>query len=102
MLLALSLSLPILDVQALSSTKAETLSSLVQNQHGLGAGGQPEAVMLLEEKVKKHDRSSLSGDMVFITAGMGWEVPGTGATWLLLVLRKVGELDCCSNCPFGL
>ncbi|MDE8688425.1 cell division protein FtsZ, partial [Streptococcus gordonii] len=61
------------DVQALSSTKAETVIQLGQKlTRGLGAGGQPEVGRKAAEESEEVLTEALSGAvMVFITAGMG-------------------------------
>lgn len=81
------------DVQALSSTKAETVIQLGPKlTRGLGAGGQPEVGRKAAEESEEVLTEALSGaDMVFITAGMGGG-SGTGALRLLLALQKVWEL----------
>ena len=61
------------DVQALSSTKAETVIQLGPKlTRGLGAGGQPEVGRKAAEESEEVITEAISGaDMVFITAGMG-------------------------------
>ena len=68
------------DVQALSSTKAETVIQLGPKlTRGLGAGGQPEVGRKAAEESEETLTEAISGaDMVFITAGMGGG-SGTGA-----------------------
>jgi len=68
------------DVQALSSTKAETVIQLGPKlTRGLGAGGQPEVGRKAAEESEEVITEAISGaDMVFITAGMGGG-SGTGA-----------------------
>ena len=68
------------DVQALSSTKAETVIQLGPKlTRGLGAGGQPEVGRKAAEESEEVLTEAISGaDMVFITAGMGGG-SGTGA-----------------------
>ncbi|NYS48900.1 cell division protein FtsZ [Streptococcus danieliae] len=68
------------DVQALSSSKAETVIQLGPKlTRGLGAGGQPEVGRQAALESEEVLNEALSGsDMVFITAGMGGG-SGTGA-----------------------
>ncbi|MBF0805975.1 MULTISPECIES: cell division protein FtsZ [unclassified Streptococcus] len=68
------------DVQALSSSKAETVIQLGPKlTRGLGAGGQPEVGREAALESEEVLNEALSGsDMVFITAGMGGG-SGTGA-----------------------
>ncbi len=68
------------DVQALSSSKAETVIQLGPKlTRGLGAGGQPEVGRQAALESEEVINEALSGaDMVFITAGMGGG-SGTGA-----------------------
>ncbi|MBJ6744991.1 cell division protein FtsZ [Streptococcus sp. 121] len=68
------------DVQALSSSKAETVIQLGPKlTRGLGAGGQPEVGRQAAEESEEAITEALTGaDMVFITAGMGGG-SGTGA-----------------------
>ena len=62
------------DVQALSSTKAETVIQLGPKlTRGLGAGGRPEVGQKAAEESEEALTQAITGaDMVFITAG--WEV----------------------------
>ena len=68
------------DLQALSSTKAETVIQLGPKlTRGLGAGGRPEVGRKAAEESEEALTEAISGaDMVFITAGMGGG-SGTGA-----------------------
>ena len=68
------------DIQALSSSKAETVIQLGPKlTRGLGAGGQPEVGRKAAEESEETLTEALTGaDMVFITAGMGGG-SGTGA-----------------------
>ena len=65
------------DVQALSSTKAETVIQLGPKlTRGLGAGGRPEVGRKAAEESEEALTEAITGaDMVFITAGMG------GGSW---------------------
>ena len=60
------------DIQALSSSKAETVIQLGPKlTRGLGAGGQPEVGRKAAEESEETLTEALTGaDMVFITAGM--------------------------------
>ena len=77
------------DVQALSSTKAETVIQLGPKlTRGLGAGGQPEVGRKAAEESEEVLTEALSGaDMVFITAGMGGG-SGTGAAPVIARIAK--------------
>ena len=77
------------DVQALSSTKAETVIQLGPKlTRGLGAGGQPEVGRKAAEESEEVITEAISGaDMVFITAGMGGG-SGTGATPVIARIAK--------------
>ena len=77
------------DVQALSSTKAETVIQLGPKlTRGLGAGGQPEVGRKAAEESEEVLSEALSGaDMVFITAGMGGG-SGTGAAPVIARIAK--------------
>ncbi len=79
------------DVQALSSTKAETVIQLGPKlTRGLGAGGQPEVGRKAAEESEEVLTEAISGaDMVFITAGMGG---GTGTGAAPVVARIAKEL----------
>lgn len=82
------------DVQALSSSKAETVIQLGPKlTRGLGAGGQPEVGRKAAEESEETLKEVLSGaDMVFITAGMGGGT-GTGAAPLIAkTSREEGAL----------
>ena len=77
------------DVQALSSTKAETVIQLGPKlTRGLGAGGQPEVGRKAAEESEEALTAAISGaDMVFITAGMGGG-SGTGAAPVIARIAK--------------
>ena len=77
------------DVQALSSTKAETVIQLGPKlTRGLGAGGQPEVGRKAAEESEEAITEAISGaDMVFITAGMGGG-SGTGAAPVIARIAK--------------
>ena len=77
------------DVQALSSTKAETVIQLGPKlTRGLGAGGQPEVGRKAAEESEEVFTEAISGaDMVFITAGMGGG-SGTGAAPVIARIAK--------------
>lgn len=64
------------DIQALSSSKAETVIQLGPKlTRGLGAGGQPEVGRKAAEESEEVLTEALTGaDMVFITAGMGGRI----------------------------
>ena len=77
------------DVQALSSTKAETVIQLGPKlTRGLGAGGQPEVGRKAAAESEETLTAAISGaDMVFITAGMGGG-SGTGAAPVIARIAK--------------
>ncbi|MGT2845768.1 cell division protein FtsZ [Streptococcus massiliensis] len=77
------------DVQALSSSKAETVIQLGPKlTRGLGAGGQPEVGRKAAEESEEVLTEALTGaDMVFITAGMGGG-SGTGAAPVIARIAK--------------
>ncbi|MGT2771738.1 cell division protein FtsZ [Streptococcus marimammalium] len=77
------------DVQALSSSKAETVIQLGPKlTRGLGAGGQPEVGRKAAEESEEAITEALTGsDMVFITAGMGGG-SGTGAAPVIARIAK--------------
>lgn len=77
------------DVQALSTSKAETVIQLGPKlTRGLGAGGQPEVGRKAAEESEEVITAALSGaDMVFITAGMGGG-SGTGAAPVIARIAK--------------
>ncbi|MCU9534410.1 cell division protein FtsZ [Streptococcus sp. CSL10205-OR2] len=77
------------DVQALSSSKAETVIQLGPKlTRGLGAGGQPEVGRKAAEESEEAITEALNGsDMVFITAGMGGG-SGTGAAPVIARIAK--------------
>lgn len=77
------------DVQALSSSKAETVIQLGPKlTRGLGAGGQPEVGRKAAEESEEALVNVLTGaDMVFITAGMGGG-SGTGAAPVIARIAK--------------
>ena len=77
------------DVQALSSTKAETVIQLGPKlTRGLGAGGQPEVGRKAAEESEETLAAAISGaDMVFITPGMGGG-SGTGAAPVIARIAK--------------
>ncbi len=83
------------DVQALSSSKAETVIQLGPKlTRGLGAGGQPEVGRKAAEESEEALTNVLTGaDMVFITAGMGGG-SGTGAAPVIARMQKLGCVDC--------
>ena len=92
------------DVQALSSTKAETVIQLGPKlTRGLGAGGQPEVGRKAAEESEEVLTEALQGaDMVFITAGMGGG-SGTGAAPVIArIAKSVGALTVAVvTRPFG-
>ncbi len=77
------------DIQALSSSKAETVIQLGPKlTRGLGAGGQPEVGRKAAEESEETLTEALTGaDMVFITAGMGGG-SGTGAAPVIARIAK--------------
>ncbi|MGT2682111.1 cell division protein FtsZ [Streptococcus porci] len=77
------------DIQALSSSKAETVIQLGPKlTRGLGAGGQPEVGRKAAEESEEVLTEALAGaDMVFITAGMGGG-SGTGAAPVIARIAK--------------
>ncbi|AWN21324.1 cell division protein FtsZ [Streptococcus sobrinus] len=77
------------DIQALSSSKAETVIQLGPKlTRGLGAGGQPEVGRKAAEESEETLNEALQGaDMVFITAGMGGG-SGTGAAPVIARIAK--------------
>ncbi|HFI0135892.1 TPA: cell division protein FtsZ [Streptococcus suis] len=92
------------DVQALSSSKAETVIQLGPKlTRGLGAGGQPEVGRKAAEESEEVLTNVLSGaDMVFITAGMGGG-SGTGAAPVIArIAKNLGALTVAVvTRPFG-
>ncbi|HFI0305884.1 TPA: cell division protein FtsZ [Streptococcus suis] len=92
------------DVQALSSSKAETVIQLGPKlTRGLGAGGQPEVGRKAAEESEETLKEVLSGaDMVFITAGMGGG-SGTGAAPVIArIAKELGALTVAVvTRPFG-
>ena len=92
------------DVQALSSSKAETVIQLGPKlTRGLGAGGQPEVGRKAAEESEEVISEALSGaDMVFITAGMGGG-SGTGAAPVIArIAQGLGALTVAVvTRPFG-
>ncbi|HEL9645596.1 TPA: cell division protein FtsZ [Streptococcus suis] len=92
------------DVQALSSSKAETVIQLGPKlTRGLGAGGQPEVGRKAAEESEEALTNVLSGaDMVFITAGMGGG-SGTGAAPVIArIAKNLGALTVAVvTRPFG-
>ena len=92
------------DVQALSSSKAETVIQLGPKlTRGLGAGGQPELGRKAAEESEEALTNVLSGaDMVFITAGMGGG-SGTGAAPVIArIAKNLGALTVAVvTRPFG-
>lgn len=82
------------DLQALSSTKAETVIQLGPKlTRGLGAGGRPEVGRKAAEESEEALTEAISGaDMVFITAGMGGG-SGTGAAPVIArIAKELGAL----------
>lgn len=82
------------DVQALKSSKAETVIQLGPKYcRGLGAGSQPEVGQKAAEESEQAIQESLQGaDMIFITAGMGGGT-GTGAAPVVAKISKeIGAL----------
>ena len=77
------------DVQALSSTKAETVIQLGPKlTRGLGAGGRPEIGQKAAEESEEALTQAITGaDMVFITAGLGGG-SGTGAAPVIARIAK--------------
>lgn len=92
------------DIQALSSSKAETVIQLGPKlTRGLGAGGQPEVGRKAAEESEEVLTDALNGaDMVFITAGMGGG-SGTGAAPVIArVAKSLGALTVAVvTRPFG-
>ena len=92
------------DIQALSSSKAETVIQLGPKlTRGLGAGGQPEVGRKAAEESEEALTDALSGsDMVFITAGMGGG-SGTGAAPVIArIAKSLGALTVAVvTRPFG-
>lgn len=91
------------DIQALSSSKAETVIQLGPKlTRGLGAGGQPEVGRKAAEESEETLTEALTGaDMVFITAGMGGG-SGTGQHQLLRIAKSLGALTVAVvTRPFG-
>lgn len=92
------------DIQALSSSKAETVIQLGPKlTRGLGAGGQPEVGRKAAEESEEVLTEALSGaDMVFITAGMGGG-SGTGAAPVIArIAKSIGALTVAIvTRPFG-
>lgn len=92
------------DVQALSSSKAETVIQLGPKlTRGLGAGGQPEVGRKAAEESEEVLTNALTGaDMVFITAGMGGG-SGTGAAPVIArIAKNLGALTVAVvTRPFG-
>lgn len=92
------------DVQALSSSKAETVIQLGPKlTRGLGAGGQPEVGRKAAEESEEALTNVLTGaDMVFITAGMGGG-SGTGAAPVIArIAKSLGALTVAVvTRPFG-
>ena len=93
------------DVQALSSSKAETVIQLGPKlTRGLGAGGNPEVGRKAAEESEEALTNVLTGaDIVFITAGMGGG-SGTGAAPVIARIAKgLGALTVAVvTRPFGL
>lgn len=92
------------DIQALSSSKAETVIQLGPKlTRGLGAGGQPEVGRKAAEESEEALTEALNGsDMVFITAGMGGG-SGTGAAPVIArIAKSLGALTVAVvTRPFG-
>lgn len=92
------------DIQALSSSKAETVIQLGPKlTRGLGAGGQPEVGRKAAEESEEILTEALTGaDMVFITAGMGGG-SGTGAAPVIArIAKSLGALTVAVvTRPFG-
>lgn len=92
------------DIQALSSSKAETVIQLGPKlTRGLGAGGQPEVGRKAAEESEEVLTEVLTGsDMVFITAGMGGG-SGTGAAPVIArIAKSLGALTVAVvTRPFG-
>lgn len=92
------------DIQALSSSKAETVIQLGPKlTRGLGAGGQPEVGRKAAEESEEVLTEALNGaDMVFITAGMGGG-SGTGAAPVIArIAKSLGALTVAVvTRPFG-
>ncbi|MGT2754499.1 cell division protein FtsZ [Streptococcus ovis] len=92
------------DVQALSSSKAETVIQLGPKlTRGLGAGGNPEVGRKAAEESEEALTNVLTGaDMVFITAGMGGG-SGTGAAPVIArIAKNLGALTVAVvTRPFG-
>lgn len=77
------------DVQALKSSKAETIIQLGPKfTRGLGAGSQPDVGQKAAEESEAEIAEALNGaDMIFITAGMGGGT-GTGAAPVVAKIAK--------------
>lgn len=92
------------DIQALSSSKAETVIQLGPKlTRGLGAGGQPEVGRKAAEESEEALTEAMTGaDMVFITAGMGGG-SGTGAAPVIArIAKSLGALTVAVvTRPFG-
>lgn len=92
------------DIQALSSSRAETVIQLGPKlTRGLGAGGQPEVGRKAAEESEEVITNALAGaDMVFITAGMGGG-SGTGAAPVIArIAKSLGALTVAVvTRPFG-
>ena len=92
------------DIQALSSSKVETVIQLGPKlTRGLGAGGQPEVGRKAAEESEEALTEALTGaDMVFITAGMGGG-SGTGAAPVIArIAKSLGALTVAVvTRPFG-
>ncbi|CAM4219242.1 cell division protein FtsZ [Streptococcus penaeicida] len=92
------------DIQALSSSKAETVIQLGPKlTRGLGAGGQPEVGRKAAEESEETLTEAITGaDMVFITAGMGGG-SGTGAAPVIArIAKSLGALTVAVvTRPFG-
>ena len=92
------------DVQALSSTKAETVIQLGPKlTRGLGVGGQPEVGRKAAEESEEVLTEALSGaDMVFITAGMGGCSGTVAAPVIARIAKGLGALTVAVvTRPFG-
>lgn len=92
------------DIQALSTSKAETVIQLGPKlTRGLGAGGQPEiGRKAAEESEEVLTQALLGADMIFITAGMGGG-SGTGAAPVIArIAKSIGALTVAVvTRPFG-
>ena len=85
------------DIQALSSSKAETVIQLGPKlTRGLGAGGQPEVGQSSLKKVKKHLQKHLQ-ELIWSLSLLVWVVALVqGSTSYCTYCEKFGCIDSCS------